>query len=70
MKYICKEICDIDGIVICWPGDVLEIVDAVPDYGEDVLGYVDIINETTGEFFLATWIDVEEMVLEPITEVM
>lgn len=67
MKCICKETYKIDGVVVAKTGDVLKIVDAVPGDGEsyeDVDGYCDIVNKTTGETFNVTWIDVDLTILE------
>ena len=69
MKCICKETYDINGVVVGKIGDIIKIVDAVPNDGEnyeDVDGYCDIINETTGEMFNATWLDVDDTILERI----
>lgn len=64
MRYVCKDICKINGVIIGSIGDTISIVDAIPDVGEtweDVNGYCDIINEMTGEIFNTTWIDVDEI---------
>ena len=69
MKCICKDVYNIDGIVVGNIGDIIKIVDAVPDDGEsyeDVDGYCDIVNETTGEIFNATWLDVDYAIFEQI----
>ena len=69
MKCICKDIFNINGIVVGNVGDVLTIVDAVPNNEEsyeDVDGYCDIVNEITGKMFNATWLDVDYAILETI----
>ena len=66
-KFICKDTYDIDGMIVGRIGDVITIIDAIPHDGEsykDVEGYCDIINETTGKVFGATWIDVDDTILE------
>lgn len=68
MKYICNGFYTINGTVIADPGDIIKIVDATPnseESWEDVAGYCDIVNETTGKIFNATWLDVDDSVLKP-----
>ena len=67
MKYICKENYEINDILVGNKGDLLEITDAIPkenEYAEDVVGYIDIKNLTTNEIYEATWIDVDNAILE------
>ena len=69
MRYVCKDTFDVEGLIIGKPGDIITIIDAVPNNGEsydDIDGYCDIFNETTGEIFGATWLDIDETVLEPV----
>ena len=69
MKYICKEKFEVNEIVIGKKGDILNITDAIPSANEDledVKGYCDIANLTTNQIYNATWIDVDESVLEVI----
>ena len=50
-------------------GNILVINDAVPkenENSEDVQGYCDVENLTTHQIYEATWIDVDESVLEVI----
>ena len=66
-KYRAKEKFVINDVVIANPGDELEIQNAVPAPGEseeDVTGYCDIHNLTTGEKYNAAWIDVDDSVEE------
>ena len=63
MKYICKKDFKINEILVGTKGDVLEIIDAIPDEIfnetiEDVKGYCDILNITTNTKYNATWFDV------------
>lgn len=67
MKYICKENYEINDILVGNKGDLLEITDAIPkenENAEDVVGYIDIKNLTTNEIYEATWIDVDDTILE------
>ena len=67
MKYICKENYEINDILVGNKGDLLEITDAIPNENEDaenVVGYIDIKNLTTNEIYEATWIDVDDTILE------
>lgn len=69
MKCICKDIYKINDIVVGNVGDVIKIVDAIPsneENYEDVDGYCDITNETTGKTFNATWLDIDDTILERI----
>lgn len=69
MKYICKEKFEINEIEIGKKGDILNIADAIPSANEDLedmLGYCDITNLTTNQIYNATWIDVDDSVLEMI----
>lgn len=69
MRCVCKYTFNIDGITVGDVGDIVRITDAVPEHGEnyeDVDGYCDIFNEFTGITFNATWLDVDERILERI----
>ena len=71
MKYVCKEAFEINGILVGNKGNILVINDAVPkenENSEDVQGYCDIENLTTHQIYEATWIDVDESVLEVIEQ--
>ena len=62
MKCICKEDFEINGVMIGIKGDKLEVIDAIPENGEnaeDVKGYCNIKNLTTNKTFWATWNEVE-----------
>lgn len=59
MKCVCKNDFEINGILVGNKGDELEVVDAIPENGEDVSGYCDIRNLTTDEIFWATWNEIE-----------
>ena len=66
-RFICKDTYYIDEMIVGRTGDVITIMDATPCYGEsyeDVKGYSDIINETTGEIFWATYLDIDNAILE------
>ena len=61
MKYLCIENFKINNILVGKKGDILEIIDAIPEDNEtleNVEGYVDIKNLTTNKIYNATWIDV------------
>lgn len=69
MKYICKENYAINDILVGNKGDILEITDAVPKRNEnleDISGYVDIKNLTTNKIYEATYIDVDDNILEKV----
>lgn len=71
MKYICAENFEINDVLVGNKGDVLEIVDAVPEEDEtpeNAEGYVDIKNLNTNQLFSATWIDVDDDALLPIED--
>ena len=67
MKYVCKNDFEINDILVGRKGDILDIVDPTPNENEtweDVEGYCDIHNLTTGQIYEATWIDVDDTLEE------
>lgn len=69
MKYVCKSDFEINDILVGNKGDVLEITDPIPresknETWEDVAGYCDIHNLTTGQNYDATWNDVDDTLEE------
>ena len=72
MKYICTaNKFEINGNLIATKRNLLEVYDARPEEGEtaeDVAGYCDIFNITTGAIFEATWNDIDNNVLQEVKE--
>ena len=69
MKRVLTKPYNIDGVHIGEPGDILTITDAIPSINEsweDVDGYCNIKNESTGVTYWGTWLDVEMAVMEPL----
>lgn len=60
MKCMCKDDFIVNDILIGRKGEWLEVTDAIPENEEDVSGYCDIRNLTTGQLIWATWNEVEE----------
>jgi hypothetical protein len=64
MKYTCKETIKINETFIGGKGDIINIVDAVPnkdETAEQVKGYCDIHNLTTNKIIGTTWLDVDDI---------
>lgn len=59
MECMCKDDFIINDVLIGRKGDLLEITDAIPENEEDVSGYCDIKNLTTGQITWSNWSEIE-----------